>query len=78
MTNFDDVLGAARALPVADRLRLIDALWEDVPPAAWPVPSEEWIAEAQRRSAEYDAGRMSAAPWAEVHERARRKAGLDG
>lgn len=78
MTNFDEVLDAARALPTSERLRLIDALWDDLPPEQWLAPSGEWIAEAQRRSAEYDAGRMAAAPWSEVRKRARHKAGLDG
>ncbi len=78
MKTFDDVLGAARSLPASDRLRLIDALWETVPPEAWPAPSDQWVAEAQRRSAEYDAGRMPASAWPEVRKRARRKAGLDG
>jgi putative addiction module component (TIGR02574 family) len=78
MPTFQDVLTAARTLSAADRLRLVDSLWEDVPPDDWPLPSEQWIAEAQRRSAEYDEGRMSAATWPEVQARARRKAGLDG
>ena len=78
MTTFDDVLGAAQNLPPDERVRLIDALIESVPPDEWPAPSEQWIAEAQRRSAEYDAGRMPASPWPEVRQRARRKAGLDG
>lgn len=40
--------------------------WEGVPPTDWPLPSEAWIAEAQRRSAEYYAGRSSSTPWSEV------------
>lgn len=78
MPTFDDVLGAAESLPSAERVRLIDALIESVPMDEWPVPSEQWIAEAQRRSAEFDAGRMTASTWPEVRQRARRKAGLDG
>jgi putative addiction module component (TIGR02574 family) len=78
MTTFQEVLSAARTLNTADRLRLANSLWEDVSPADWPLPDAEWIAEAQRRSAEYDEGRMSAAPWPEVQARARRRAGLDG
>ena len=78
MQTFQDLLSAARTLTAADRIRLASAIWEDVPPADWPVPDEEWIAEAQRRSAEYDEGRMSAATWPEVQARARRRAGLDG
>ena len=78
MTTFQDVLSAAQALSAADRMRLVSALWENVPPAEWPLPNPEWIAEAERRSAEYDAGRMSASTWPEVQARARQKAGLDG
>jgi len=77
MPTLTDVLAAARTLNSADRIRLADALWEDIPLEEWPQPSPEWIAEAQRRSAEYDAGRMKAATWAEVQVRARQKAGLD-
>ena len=78
MATFDDVLDAAQDLPAPDRVRLIDALWESMEPEEWPASSDEWIAEAQRRSAEYDAGSMSASPWPEVRRRARRRAGLDG
>lgn len=78
MTAFDDVLGAARNLPPSERIRLIDTLWETVPPDEWPAPSDKWLEETQRRSDEYDAGRMSAAPWSDVRQRARREAGLDG
>ncbi len=78
MATFDDVLGAAQDLPALDRVRLMDALWESMEPSEWPAPSDDWIAEAQRRSAEYEAGNMTASPWPEVRQRARRKAGLDG
>ena len=77
MTRFDDVFHAAQGLTPSDRVRLMDALWDTVPPQQWPPLSEEWIAEAQRRSSEVDAGQMPASPWPEVRKRARRKAGLD-
>ena len=77
MPTLTDVLAVARTLSLADRIRLADALWEEVPPEEWPQPSAEWIAEAQRRSTEFEAGRMKAATWAEVQARARQKAGLD-
>jgi putative addiction module component (TIGR02574 family) len=77
MNTYDDVLGAAQGLPPPDRIRLIHALWDTVPPEEWPKPSEAWIEEAARRSGEFDAGRMTASPWPEVRARARRKAGLD-
>jgi putative addiction module component (TIGR02574 family) len=77
MNTFDDVLGAAQHLAPSDRIRLVQALWETVPPEEWPPPSQEWINEAQRRSADYDAGRLTSAPWPDVRTRARQKAGLD-
>jgi putative addiction module component (TIGR02574 family) len=77
MPTFLDVLSAARTLNTTERIRLANAIWEDVPPEDWPQPDAEWIAEAQRRSAEYDEGRMSAGSWPEVQARARRRAGLD-
>ena len=76
MQTFQDVLNAARTLPPAERLRLIEMLWEDVEPADWPAPSAEWIAKAQRRSDEYDRGATTATSWQEVRDQARRKAGL--
>ena len=77
MPVFNEVLEAARTLTPIDRLRLVDALWDDVAPSDWPLPSDEWIAEARRRSDEYDQGRGSASSWADVRTRARREAGLD-
>jgi putative addiction module component (TIGR02574 family) len=77
MATYDDILGAAQHLPPSERIQLVHALWETVPPEDWPKPSQEWIDEVQRRSAEYDAGRMTATPWPEVHARARQKARLE-
>ncbi len=78
MTTFNDVYDAVRTLPAADQVRLIEAIWDHLPPDEWPAPSEAWIAESQRRSAAYDAGTMSASPWPDVQRRARQRAGLDG
>jgi len=77
MTRFEDVLGAAFGLTPADRLRLVDELWNQSAPGEWPMPNDEWIAEAQRRSSEYDQGHMPASSWPEVQSRARGKAGLN-
>jgi putative addiction module component (TIGR02574 family) len=78
MTTFNDIFDAAQTLPVADQLRLIDAIWDHLPASEWPMPDEAWIAESQRRSAACDAGTMSASSWADVQTRARKKAGLNG
>ena len=77
MSVYEDVLGAAQSLQPPDRLRLIDALWESMPPSQRPAPSPEWVEEAERRSAKYDTGEMTASTWEEVRARTRKKAGLD-
>jgi len=74
--TLQDVLDAARRLAVDERKQLFEALWADHAPENWPAPSEEWIAEINRRSAAYDAGQMTAAPWTEVRDRARHKASV--
>jgi putative addiction module component (TIGR02574 family) len=76
MSTYDQALSFAEGLPPEDRMRLIGALWGSI--ENWPLPSDAWIAESQRRSEEFEQGRMTAAPWPEVKQRARRKAGLDG
>lgn len=78
MTNINEVLTAANSLPASERGQLIAALWDNVSPLDWVPPDCQWVAEANRRSDAYDAGEMSGSPWAEVRERARREAGLDG
>jgi putative addiction module component (TIGR02574 family) len=78
MSSYQEVLAAARSLSTTDQAQLAAAIWEEMDPENWPLPTEEWIAEAQRRSAEYDADEMTASPWSEVRLRSRQKAGLDG
>ena len=78
MTNLNEILTAAQNLPAAERAQLIAALWENSSPNEWVKPSDDWIAESQRRSDQYDAGTMAGDLWEAVRERARRKAGLDG
>ena len=77
LTTLAEIIEAARALSTAERLRLVDAVWDDEHPENWPAISLEWLAEVQRRSAEFDAGRMKASPWEDVQARVRLKAGLD-
>ena len=77
MTSLNDILTAAQALPSAERAQLIAALWDNTAPEAWIPPDASWVAEANQRSDAYESGNMTASPWSEVRERARRKAGLD-
>jgi putative addiction module component (TIGR02574 family) len=78
MSSFQDILSAAQLLPSAERVQLIHALWDATPMEDWPAPSDEWIAEANRRSDAIDAGDVNCIPWAEARKIARRQAGLDG
>ena len=78
MSTVQQILDAAQELSSAERAQLIYALWESVSPTDWTPPGEPWLSEAQRRSEAYDAGQMQASKWADVRERARREAGLDG
>lgn len=78
MTGLNEILIAAQSLPATERAQLIAALWDNVPPNEWVPPSDEWIAEANRRSGLFDAGGLSGSPWSDVRQRARRQAGLDG
>jgi len=77
MSTVQEILDAAQDLPSADRAQLIHALWKTVSPDDWAPPTDDWIAEVERRSAAYDTGEMTAASWSEVRQRTRRKAGLD-
>ncbi|HMP08612.1 MAG TPA: addiction module protein, partial [Lacipirellulaceae bacterium] len=60
-------------LPVGERVQLIEALWDTVPPDAMPPLSDEWLAEIERRSAEYDAGKVTPIPWEQVRVEASRR-----
>ena len=77
MTPFKEVLTAAQYLKSSERAQLIAALWDNVSPSDWVPPDSQWVAEANLRSDAYDAAEMTGAPWADVRNRARGKAGLD-
>lgn len=56
MASLQEIIDAARTLSAAERLQLVDAVWDDEHPENWPELSPEWLAEIQRRSASFDAG----------------------
>ena len=57
-------------LPVADRVRLIEMIWESITavPNALPI-SDELKAELDRRLAEFEANPEAGLPWEEVRKR---------
>lgn len=76
--TYQDILNAAKLLDPADQIRLVHAIWEDLPSESWPASSDPWRAEVDRRSAALDAGEMSVSPWKEAIASVDRKAGLNG
>jgi putative addiction module component (TIGR02574 family) len=75
-SDYNSLLSDASQLPIDERMELIEALWATVPSNSLPPLSDEWRAEIQRRSAEYDAGNSQPIPWEQVRADARRRAGL--
>lgn len=66
------VLESAQALPSSAQVELIEALIAGLDEEN-PEPLDEgWLAEIQRRSEEYDSGRVQPIPWSEVRDRVKR------
>lgn len=72
-TQYQDVLQAAMSLPEGDRMELVDTLIASFEPDAALPFDDAWLAEIQRRSAEYEAGLVQATPWSVVKERVRQR-----
>jgi len=69
--NTEQLLQTALSLPAAEQVELIEALIA-AQEEADPQPLDDaWMAEIQRRSAEFDAGKVTPIPWSEVSDRAR-------
>ena len=69
-SNYDSVLSAGHQLPAPERARLIDALWDSVPPDADLPVSDEWLAEIERRLDAIDSGREPPVSWTQVRDEA--------
>jgi putative addiction module component (TIGR02574 family) len=67
------LLQAALALSDEQQLELLAALNAAVDERGLQPFDESWLAEVQRRSAEFDAGAVKPIPWSEVKEQARRE-----
>ena len=73
MPNFETLLSDAALLPLADRIQLMDAIWDTLPADSLPPLSDEWVAEILKRSAEYDSGSVETVPWDQVKADALRR-----
>jgi putative addiction module component (TIGR02574 family) len=67
----DQLLKSALSLPEDEQLEFAAALVSAIDERRLRPFDDAWLAEAERRSAEYDAGAVQARPWSEVKERAR-------
>lgn len=67
MADFFSVLNEARQLSQDDRLRLIDALWDLVPPDANIPLHDDWGPELERRVAAIKDGTETTVPWEVVY-----------
>lgn len=67
------ILQAALALPAEERVELVEALIAECDQELQRPFADAWIAEAQRRSAEIDAGTVTPALWSEVKARVRKR-----
>ena len=75
MVDFNHLLSEAKQLSVEDRLRLIEALWDLVPPDADIPLHEEWAAELERRVAAIEDGTSAKVPWSTIRDEARSRIG---
>jgi putative addiction module component (TIGR02574 family) len=76
MPSYEILLADAARLAVAERIQLIEALWDTLPGDSLPPLCDEWVAEIQRRSAEYDSGSAETVPLEQVRADAMRRVGL--
>ena len=72
MASVDDAFSFAQSLSANEQHVLIERLLEALPSQDFK-PSDSDLAEVQRRSAEFDAGRMESYSWEEVRDSIRRK-----
>jgi putative addiction module component (TIGR02574 family) len=71
MTNLDQVLTAALALPDGDRVELVEAILASLQPEDRPPFDESWRPVIERRSQELQSGSVAGIPWSDVKRHAR-------
>ncbi len=77
MLDYESLLADASRLPPTERIQLIEALWDTVPADSLPPLGDEWLAEIERRTAEYDSGVAQTVPWEQIRADALRRAGVN-
>jgi putative addiction module component (TIGR02574 family) len=67
-------LQAVRGWPPEDRLELVFRLWDQLVEDGWqPEPTDELVAELERRLAVHEANPQNVRTWEQVLERVRRR-----
>jgi putative addiction module component (TIGR02574 family) len=70
MQSFESILGAAEQLPIADQLRLIEAIWNSVPPEVEIPLHPDWVLELTERVARLENGTAKTIPWETIRQEA--------
>jgi putative addiction module component (TIGR02574 family) len=71
MLSYESVLADASRLPIADRIQLVEAVWDSLPEeAATPVSAEQRV-ELNRRLDAYEANPEDVLTWDQVLEQLR-------
>jgi putative addiction module component (TIGR02574 family) len=73
MSDCESVLSAATQLSVADRLLIVQKLWDSIPPEAEVPVSREQLEELRRRVAAHDANPESAISREELERRLKKE-----
>jgi putative addiction module component (TIGR02574 family) len=63
MPSIDEALFVAKKLKPAERLRLVERIWQSLAPEDIPSPTDRELAEVYRRSTEQGAGLLDTVPW---------------
>jgi putative addiction module component (TIGR02574 family) len=71
MLSYESLLADASRLPVADRIQLVEALWDTVPEESATPISAEQRAELNRRLDAYEANPEDVLTWNQVLEQLR-------
>jgi putative addiction module component (TIGR02574 family) len=70
----EEIEKQALALPAEKRAALVDKLWESLGNTSYPILSEQWQAEIERRRSELLEGKVKAVSGEEVSHKARQLA----
>lgn len=76
-SELNTVLQAALSLSDDDRARLADSLLDSLDGIEDAGAQAAWAAEVERRSREYDEGRVTPIPWADVRDAVRKQFASD-